>query len=83
MRTARLLVGILYASYLANAGFLLLLLPWGPAWRRAVMTFPTTWSTILDAPAFKGALSGIGVLHLLLLVVELLAAIRDLSNTEG
>jgi hypothetical protein len=82
VQAGRLLFGILYASYLANVGLFLVTVPWSSAWRRAVMTFPPGWTTVLDAPAFKGVVTGVGVVHLLLLAFELVVAIRALSEAK-
>lgn len=44
---------------------LLLLAPWSPAWDRTVSRIPSlTIQVLLAHPAFRGAVSGFGLVHL-------------------
>ena len=82
MRNTRLLIGILYASYLTHAGVLLVIVPWSTMWRRAVLCYSAPWNAILDSPSLRGAVSAVGVLHLLALLAELAVAIRSVTESE-
>ncbi|MEE4272355.1 MAG: hypothetical protein V2I67_11805 [Thermoanaerobaculales bacterium] len=74
MRFLRILLMVLYASYLTNVGLLLVLLPWSEVWVRLVLLSPAKIATLLDSPAFRGALSAFGILHFILLAAEIVAA---------
>ncbi len=76
VRALRIVVLLLYASYLTNVGMLLVVLPWSEAWARIVFLFPYRWALMIDTPAVRGALSAFGVLHLALLVTELVIPFR-------
>lgn len=79
VRGIRFFLTILYASYLTNVGMLLLLLPWSDAWSRFVLVIPPGLGHFMDDPMIRGIISAFGLLHILLLLVELLNHIR----TEG
>ena len=70
VRGLRMLVTVLYASYLVNVGFLLVLLPWSELWPHLVLMMPARVAAVVDHPAVRGAVSAFGVLHLLLLAAE-------------
>jgi hypothetical protein len=76
VRFLRFAVLILYASYLANVGVLLVMLPWSSAWSRVVLFLPYRWAFFLDSPAVRGALTAFGALHLALLLFELVVPVR-------
>jgi hypothetical protein len=71
VRVLRVLLTIIYASYLTNVGLLLLLLPWSEGWPHLLLLTPSWVATLLDAPAVRGMISAFGLLHLVLLVAEL------------
>jgi hypothetical protein len=71
VRVLRVIVTVIYASYLTNVGLLLLLLPWSEGWAHLVLLTPSWVATLLDAPAVRGVISAFGLLHLVLLVAEL------------
>jgi len=70
VRGVRMIVTVLYASYLVNVGLLLLLLPWSEGWPHLVLMMPPRVAALVDHPAVRGAVSAFGVLHLLLLAAE-------------
>ena len=72
VRIGRFLWVILYATYLIHVGLLLTLAPWSPLWGQVVTWVPQPWSTWLALPAVRGALTGTGILHLLLAAAEVL-----------
>jgi len=74
VRFLRILLMVLYASYLTNVGLLLVLLPWSDAWVRLVLLSPAKIAVLLDSPVFRGALSAFGVLHFVLLAAEMVVA---------
>lgn len=76
MKVLRFLLVVAYVGYLVHVGLAFLLLPWSQAWPLLVVRMPPAAATILDAPAVRGALSGLGALHLLLLAAELLVPRR-------
>jgi hypothetical protein len=72
----RMLVTVIYASYLTNVGLLFILLPWSEGWTRFVLLLSPQMAAFLDNPAIRGVVSAFGVLHLALLVGELFVAGR-------
>jgi hypothetical protein len=76
VRGFRMILTVLYASYLVNVGLLLLFLPWSAAWPRFVLLIPPQLAVFLDHPAVRGAVSAFGVLHLILLLTELINPTR-------
>ncbi len=73
VRAFRVILTIIYASYLTNVGLLLMLLPWSEGWSRLVLMIPPQMGPLLDSPVFRGVVSAFGFLHLALLIAELLA----------
>ena len=69
--TSRFLGALLYAGYLVHVGLLMIILPWSSSWPLLMVKLPPWLALVLDAPAIRGAISGFGVLHLVLVVVEL------------
>ena len=67
----RMLLTVIYASYLTNVGLLLLLLPWSEGWSRFILLLSPQMTAFLDNPAVRGVVSAFGFLHLALLVGEL------------
>ena len=74
MRLPRLLVTTIYIGYLVQVGLLMVVLPWSDLWRLLIAQLPLRVAWILDAPAARGALTGFGVLHLLLVAAEIVHA---------
>jgi len=72
VRALKLILMIVYASYLTNVGLLLLLLPWSDGWSRLVLLTSPWLGVVLDHPIVRGLISSFGFLHLALLVIELL-----------
>lgn len=72
MRIVRLLVVSAWAGYLVYAGLAMLLLPWSAPWPALIRRLPPAVVVVLDHPATRGAISGFGALHLLLVAAELL-----------
>lgn len=72
MRIVRLLVVSAWAGYLVYAGLAMLLLPWSAPWPALVRRLPPVIAMVLDHPATRGAISGFGALHLLVMAAELL-----------
>lgn len=68
----RMLLTVIYASYLTNVGLLLILLPWSEGWSRFILLLSPQMAALLDNPAVRGIISAFGVLHLALLIGELL-----------
>ena len=73
VRAFRVILTILYASYLTNVGLLLMLLPWSNTWSRLVLVLSPQMGFMVDSPVFRGMVSAFGFLHLALLIAELLA----------
>jgi hypothetical protein len=71
VRSLRMLLTVLYASYLTNVGLLMMLLPWSGGWSRFVLTISPQMGMFLDNPVVRGVVSAFGFLHLALLVCEL------------
>lgn len=71
MRLLRLLGVSAWAGYLVYAGLAMLLVPWSDAWPELIVRLPPSVGVVLDAPAMRGAISGFGALHLLVVLREL------------
>ena len=70
VRLGRLVLVALYAGYLIHIGLAMLLLPWSTVWTDLVMRLPGSVATVAASASFRGALSGFGLLHLLLAAAE-------------
>ena len=82
MRLPRLVFTAVYIGYLVQVGLLLIIMPWSSAWRILMSRIPPTAAWLLDAPAVRGALTALGVLHLLLVVAEVVhAGARERRST--
>ena len=73
VRAFRVILTILYASYLTNVGLLLMLLPWSNGWSRLILVLSPQMGFLLDSPVVRGMVSAFGFLHLVLLIAELVA----------
>lgn len=73
MRLLRLLGISFWAGYLVYAGLAMLLVPWSELWPGLIRQLPPDLGIVLDHPAVRGAISGFGALHLLLVVRELVS----------
>ncbi len=71
MKVLRFLLIVVYVGYLVHVGLMMLLLPWNAVWPLLLSRMPPQAALVLDAPAVRGAISGFGLLHLLLLAAEL------------
>ncbi len=68
-RTLQLVLGF----YFLEAGLFLVLAPWSRLWtQRVVLPSPSSLEPLLASPSFRGFVAGLGVLHLVLAVRELL-----------
>jgi hypothetical protein len=74
VRLPRLLVTTIYIGYLVQVGLLMVILPWSDVWRLLITMLPLRVAYILDAPAARGAITGFGALHLLMVVAEVVYA---------
>jgi hypothetical protein len=83
VRVAQFLGALLYAGYLVHVGLLMIILPWSAAWAVLLVALPPRLSLILDEPVLRGAVSGFGALHLLLLLLEVLVAQRGRPLLEA
>jgi len=72
VRALRIAVWIVYASYLANVGMLLIVLPWSDVWSQVVLLLPYRLALTVDAPAVRGVITAFGALHLILLLSEVI-----------
>jgi hypothetical protein len=70
VRVVKFLGTILYVGYLVQTGLLMTMLPWSPAWSLLVVRLPPHVAMFLDWPAFRGAVTAFGVLHLALVAFE-------------
>ncbi len=71
VKAVRFLVLLVYVGYLVQMGLLFLLLPWSQGWAQLLAWVPASVAGTLDLPAVRGAISGFGFLHLMLLGAEL------------
>lgn len=56
---------LLFILYCVEAGVFLLLAPWGPMWQRTLAHLPLgALRGALLHPAFRGGVSGFGLVHL-------------------
>ncbi len=76
VKLLRFVLVVAYVGYLVHVGLTMLLLPWNSAWPLLLARMPPAAAAVLDDPAVRGAISGFGLLHLLLLAAELLTPRR-------
>jgi len=60
-----------YAVYLAHVGLLMLILPWSDSWVQILTWLPPRAGVIFASPAIRGGISGLGLLHLGLILAEI------------
>jgi hypothetical protein len=65
---------VLWVGYLVQVGLLMIWLPWSRLWQLIVIKMPASAAWIVDAPALRGAITAFGVLHLVMVLVELIHA---------
>jgi hypothetical protein len=82
VRALRLLLVIVYASYLTNVGMLLVMLPWSEVWPRFVLLLPPAIGIVVDDPAVRGAVTAFGCLHLVLLLVEIVRSPTTFAGSQ-
>lgn len=65
-----------FILYCTTIGVALLFLPWSPGWDRLVMHLP--WESLrwLSSPAWRGAITGFGLVHLVWSTHELRELVR-------
>jgi hypothetical protein len=67
---------LLFVVLCFEIGLFLLIFPWVPAWERswfsnlAFSLFGQPWERIWDSPWFRGAVSGVGVVNIMISLVE-------------
>ncbi len=71
MRILKFLATLVYVGYLVQVGLLMTMLPWSEVWGLLVLRFPPQMAAVMDWPAVKGAITAFGVLHLMLVAVEI------------
>jgi len=71
VRLIRFLLILIYASYLAYAGIIFLLLPWSGIWTMAMEKLPASFAIPLGHPALRGMISAFGLLHFLVALSEI------------
>lgn len=74
MAALRLLLMVAYISYLVQVGMLMVWLPWSRLWPLLLTKMPVSVALVLDAPAVRGGLTAFGILHLVMVAVELYRA---------
>jgi hypothetical protein len=82
MRVGLLLL-VFFIVYCFEAGLFLVVAPWNPGWERVAFQMPVgAVRGLLLAPAFRGAVSGFGLVHLVwgLHDLRLLLARRRLAR---
>ncbi len=82
MRVLHFLGLILYVGYLVHAGLAMILLPWSPLWEPLLIRIPPAAAAALDLPVLRGAISGFGAVHILLVATELLVVSPTTSSQE-
>lgn len=61
-----MLFKILFVFYCAEAGLLLTLLPWSPAWEQIMRQIPiAALQAVVLSPLVRGATTGFGLVHIL------------------
>lgn len=68
---------VLFILYCLEAGLFLVLAPWNAGWDRLAFQIPSTLlRDLLLTPAFRGAVTGFGLVHLLWGLHDLRALLR-------
>lgn len=70
MRLFRFLAVLLYVGYLTQVGLLFVVVPWSDGWAALILKAHPAVSWWLAEPFVRGALTGFGVLHFVLLLLE-------------
>jgi hypothetical protein len=73
------LAAVMAAIFCFEVGLFLLVYPWVTEWEPGPGIFPLWFRQLWDAPAFRGALSGLGVLNIWISFVEVFR-FRRFSN---
>ncbi len=74
VKTLRLAATVVYVSYLVQVGLLMIWLPWSRLWGLLLVKMPFPAALLFDAPVLRGGITAFGVLHLLMVGVELVRA---------
>jgi hypothetical protein len=75
---------LIYLFYLFEVGLFLLLVPWSPLWVANYFVAAFPWlRPICLSPFTRGAVSGLGLLHLLAGLIDSVTFIREERPTEG
>jgi hypothetical protein len=83
MRLATM-VRVFFVIYCFEAGFLLVVAPWKPMWDRTMMQISlTALRSFFLHPAVRGAVSGFGLIHIVLGLHDLRALITERSPDAG
>jgi hypothetical protein len=72
------IAALVYLFYLFETGLFLLLVPWSSLWTgNYFLTELPVLRTVLMSPFARGAVSGVGFLHLLVGVIDSIVFIRE------
>jgi hypothetical protein len=72
------IAALVYLFYLFETGLFLLLVPWSSLWAgNYFLTELPVLRTVLMSPFARGAVSGVGFLHLLVGVIDSIVFIRE------
>jgi hypothetical protein len=70
VRVVKFFATLVYIGYLVQVGLLMTMLPWSEVWSILVLRLPPQLASLMDWPSIKGAVTAFGVLHLMLVAVE-------------
>ena len=77
-------VRVLFAFYCVEAGILLTLVPWSPAWDRACIQIPVVFvRQALLGSWGRGAVTGFGLVHLVWSAHEMTEWVRSRARGPG
>jgi hypothetical protein len=78
------LLRLFFIVYCMEAGFFLLLGPWSPGWDRVVLELPSpALRALFLHPAWRGAVSGFGLVHLVWSLHDLTDALARRLGVRG
>jgi hypothetical protein len=76
-------VTVLFGLYCLEAGLFFMIVPWTRFWAvNPILHHPAAMGALADSPYFRGFISGVGLIHLLLGLRELTRVLSSKKKVE-